>query len=182
MSGRARLSTKSYRAHSWSNSIEYTRCISVHLGHLEQLVYSTGSQSLVVWRQGGPRFPLGLFSFRQELQLSKYCPFNAFTLSLSSKTLEVGRNPLVVSLMKGVYNEKPPVPKYTATWDPSIVLTHFDVFTNALNSLSILQLARKTVTLLALTSLSRCANLAAIQLRSISFSKGGVKFVLNRTR
>lgn len=104
------------------------------------------------------------------------------TLSLSSKNLEVGRNPLVVNLMRGVYNEKPPVPKYMATWDPSIVLAHLDVSANALDSLSTLQLARKATTLLALTSLSRCAELAAIQLHSISFVEGGVKFVLNRPR
>ena len=104
------------------------------------------------------------------------------TLSLSSKNLEVGRNPLVVSLMRGVYNAKPPVLKYTASLDPSTVLTHFDVFTNALDSLSILQLAHKTATLLALTSQSRCADLAAIQFRSISFLEGGVKFVLSRPR
>ncbi|KAI9550901.1 hypothetical protein GHT06_004520 [Daphnia sinensis] len=104
------------------------------------------------------------------------------TLSLSSESLELGRNPLVVNLMRGVYNEKPPVPKYTATWDPSVVLMHLEVSANARNSLSTLQLARKASTLLALTSLSRCADLAAIQLRSINFSEGGVKFALNRPR
>lgn len=104
------------------------------------------------------------------------------TLSLSSENLEVGRNPLVVNLMKGVYNEKPPEPRYTNTWDPSVVLTHLDVSASAQGSLSILQLARKTTTLLALTSLSRCADLAAIQLHSISFSEGGVKFVLSCPR
>jgi saccharopine dehydrogenase-like NADP-dependent oxidoreductase len=28
--------------------------------------------------------------------------------------------------MRGVYNVNPPAPKYTATWDPAIVLAHFD--------------------------------------------------------
>jgi hypothetical protein len=57
------------------------------------------------------------------------------TLSLSSENLEVGRNPLVVNLMKGVYNEKPPEPRYTDTWDPSVVLTHLDVSASAQDSL-----------------------------------------------
>jgi hypothetical protein len=45
-----------------------------------------------------------------------------------------------------------------------------------------LKVSRKTATLLALTSLSKGANLVAIQLQTISFSDGGVKSTLNRLR
>ena len=58
------------------------------------------------------------------------------TLSLSLENLELGRNPLAVSVMKGVYEVNPPVPQYTATWDTSLVLAHFDA--NSIDSLLIL--------------------------------------------
>ena len=79
-----------------------------------------------------------------------------------------------------VYNIKPPALKYVSTWDPSVVLSYFDSTAGA--SLSILQLARRTATLLALTSLSRCADLASIQLPSIHFSEENVSVSLSRPR
>lgn len=102
------------------------------------------------------------------------------TLGMTKDNLEVGKNPLVSRLMKGIYNKKPPAPKYDSTWDPSIVLSY--MISTAQSSLSILQLSRKTATLLALTSLSRCADLASIQLQSISFTDLDVSFVLSRPR
>jgi hypothetical protein len=51
--------------------------------------------------------------------------------------------------MKGIYNAKPPTPKYSSTWDPNTVLSNFDV--TAGRSLKLLQLARKVVPFLALT-------------------------------
>ena len=102
------------------------------------------------------------------------------TFGLAESSLDIGRNPLVSKLMKGIYNIKPPSPKYVSTWDPSVVLSYFD--STAGTSFSILQLARRTATLLALNSLSRCADLASIQLPSIRFSDGDVSFSLSRPR
>ena len=77
------------------------------------------------------------------------------TLSMTGEGTEFGKNPLVTKLMKGIYNKKPPLPKYGSTWDPSIVLSHFNAKANGPGELSILKLARKLATLLAMTSLSR---------------------------
>ncbi|KZR98281.1 Uncharacterized protein APZ42_006371, partial [Daphnia magna] len=71
-------------------------------------------------------------------------------------------------------------PKYSGTWDPSRVLSHFDV--TAGQTLSILQLARKQATLLALTTLLRCADIASIQIETIEFAGPKVYFDLGTLR
>ena len=71
------------------------------------------------------------------------------TLSMTGEGTEFGKNPLVTKLMKGIYNKKPPLPKYGSTWDPLIVLSHFNAKANGPGELSILKLARKLATLLA---------------------------------
>jgi hypothetical protein len=76
------------------------------------------------------------------------------TLILSPSGLkDVGKHPLVAQLMKGIYQGKPPIPKYNATWDPSVVINHF--ISTAGNTMPLIQLARKIVTLLAFTTLLR---------------------------
>ena len=36
----------------------------------------------------------------------------------------VGKHPLVCRFMKGVYNQRPPQPRYSSTWDVGVVLDH----------------------------------------------------------
>ncbi|KZR97350.1 Uncharacterized protein APZ42_007834, partial [Daphnia magna] len=103
------------------------------------------------------------------------------TLNLTASGLkDVGKHPLVVQLMKGIYQGKPPIPKYSATWDPSVVINHF--VSTARRNMSLIQLARKTVTLLALATLLRCSELNSIQLDSVSFSATKVFFNLGVLR
>lgn len=66
------------------------------------------------------------------------------TLGITVENLDIGKNPLVSKLMKGVYNKMHPASKYLSTWDPSIVLAHFHALSNAAKKLPILQLVRKT--------------------------------------
>ncbi len=70
--------------------------------------------------------------------------------------------------------------KYSGTWDPSIVLSHFDV--TAGQTLSLLQLTRKLTTLLALMTLLRCAEIASIQTETIEFAGLKVYFDLGTLR
>lgn len=95
---------------------------------------------------------------------------------MSNGQKDIGKHPLVTQLMKGIYQTKPPTQKCTSTWDPSVVVSHFNV--TAGRNLSILQLARKVVTLLALTTLLRCSEITSIQTRSIVFSGSKVSFGL----
>ncbi|KZS04922.1 Uncharacterized protein APZ42_032036 [Daphnia magna] len=78
------------------------------------------------------------------------------TLSMTGDGTELGKNPLVTNIMKGIYNKRPPLLKYGSTWDPSVVLSLF--YSKA-----------KTSSELAITSLSRC-DLASIRQQSIRFS------------
>lgn len=79
--------------------------------------------------------------------------------------------------MKGIFQKKPPLPKYSATWDVSEVL----IFIKALGdneSLSLRHLSEKLVVLLALTSADRGSQLAVHDLRFRKFHPEGVEFNL----
>ncbi len=103
------------------------------------------------------------------------------TLSFAPSGLhEVGKHPLVVRLLKGIYNSNLPKPRYTHTWDPAIVLSHLALPAQAKRSR--IQISRKTATILALTTLLRCSELASIQLDSVSFSNSKATFVLGKLR
>ena len=97
-----------------------------------------------------------------------------------SNLLSVGRDPRVLNLLKGVYNISPPVPKYVNTWDPDIVLAHLDAHANA--NLSLLELSRKAVTLLALCSLLKTSEIASILLESIRICDTKISFTLGKPR
>ena len=94
---------------------------------------------------------------------------------------DIGKHPLVVQLLKGVYHSNPPRPKYNATWDVDTVLQFFE--SAPINtSLDLRALAWKTATLLALVTMFRTSELASIEFSSVSFSHSGVNFSLSRLR
>ena len=103
------------------------------------------------------------------------------TLCLGPNNIaDIGKYPLVVKLMKGIYNQKPPKPRYITTWDPSVVLAFFDV--SATIDPSLIQISRKAATLIALTSMLRGGEIASIQLPSINFSDLQISFTLGNPR
>lgn len=93
---------------------------------------------------------------------------------------DIGKKPLVVKLMRGIYNQKPPKPRYVTTWDPSIVLAFFDV--SATIDPSLIQISRKAATLIALTTMLRGGEIASIQLPSINLSDLQISFTLGNPR
>lgn len=93
---------------------------------------------------------------------------------------EIGKHPLVTKLLKGIYNARPPAPRYANTWDPAHILAHFDAM--ATTTLSRIQISRKVVTLLAITTLLRCTDIASIQASSIITSDTEASFVLGKPR
>jgi hypothetical protein len=80
----------------------------------------------------------------------------------------IGQHPLVKSLMNGCYNINPPKPKYNSIWDPELVV-HFVSVLGKNYRLSIKDLSLKTVTLVALASLLRFSEIAAISTDSLIF-------------
>ena len=73
----------------------------------------------------------------------------------SSVTLEdgtfVGKHPLVSRLRKGIFQEKPPRPKYTEIWDALIVLIYLQSL-SPVDTLSLKELTLKLVVLILLVS------------------------------
>ena len=61
------------------------------------------------------------------------------------------KTPLVSQLMKGIFQEKPPRPKYTEIWDVSIVLSYLQSL-SPVNKLSLKELTLKLLVLILLVS------------------------------
>lgn len=107
--------------------------------------------------------------------------------SALSQTLEplsgtpIGQNHLTVKLLRGCYNRNPPQPRYLSTWDPEAVLSHIRTLGDN-EDLELPVLAAKLATLLALSTLMRVSELAAIDAPSITFEGTSVSFHLSKPR
>jgi hypothetical protein len=95
--------------------------------------------------------------------------------------LRIGEHPVVVKLLKGCFNQNPPRPKYSVTWDPSQVIDFISSLGEN-DSLSLSVLSGKAATLIALATLMRVSEIAAIEFKSVIFSQSGVKFSLGSPR
>lgn len=73
---------------------------------------------------------------------------------------------LIQKFLKGVYNRRPPGPKYNTTWDPDPVLQHLATL-YPLESLTLRQLTLKVVTRMALISGQRLQTLSKIRIQDI---------------
>ena len=88
----------------------------------------------------------------------------------------VGSHPIISRFMKGIFNLRPPCPRYVQTWDVSVVLRCLKYLSPA-PLLSMKNLTLKLVMLMALVSLSR-ANL----LHKLVFKRDGILFTLPPVR
>ena len=110
----------------------------------------------------------------------QYRSLNSYRSAISSvheriDGYTVGQHPLVTRLMKGVFNDRPPLPKYTCTWNVQRVLSHMTSW-GSNSSLSIKQLSWKTAMLLALTRPSRSADLSQLNVCGKQYKPQGVAF------
>lgn len=83
---------------------------------------------------------------------------------------------LVSKFMKGVYNLKPPLPRYTFTWDISVVLNYLSTLF-PLRSLSIKDLTFKLCTLMAISTGTRVQTLVALNLKNMCIFCDRIDFV-----
>lgn len=79
---------------------------------------------------------------------------------------------------KGVFKIRPFAPKYTATWDPNIVLTFLKRW-HPLENLDLEKLTKKTAMLLALTKGQRVQTLSVIRHKNVRVSVNGVDIILS---
>ena len=85
-----------------------------------------------------------------------------------------------IKLRAGVYSLRPLSIKYSVIWDPNIVINNMQDSYDT--SPPLLQRGQKLVTLLVLTAMLRCGEIASISLPSVKFSNGEVSFSLLNPR
>jgi hypothetical protein len=88
-----------------------------------------------------------------------------------------GQHPQVKRLLMGVYQDCPPVPKYTTTWDVEQVLTHMEGWGQN-EELDDSHLTHKTAMLLALASAGRSSDLQAMDLDYMADKGDAMEFTL----
>lgn len=93
----------------------------------------------------------------------------------TSSGVSFGELPLVRQFMRGVYQEKPALPRYSITWDVSILLKYLKTLPHV-KSLSLKLLTFKTVTMLAILSAQRVQTLQYLDLRNMDLTENIVKF------
>ena len=93
----------------------------------------------------------------------------------------VGQHPLVVQLLKGMVNIRPPVPKYSHTWDVAQVTKYLSSLGNS-TSLSLKQLSEKLAMLFALSCPERVSSLSRLDLRFCRLLPEGISFTLTTPR
>jgi hypothetical protein len=86
----------------------------------------------------------------------------------------VGTHPLVIRMLKGIFNRRPSLPRNNVTWDPQVVMSYVKTMSPVAN-LSLLALSQKTATLLLLLTGQRGQSIHLIDIRNISVSKNAVK-------
>ena len=88
-----------------------------------------------------------------------------------------GSHPMVIREMKGVFNKRPSLPKYSTTWDINIVLRYLEQL--SLKPITLKQLSLKTVMLLALLSGQRLQTLKSIKVENIKFTQEGCEIYID---
>ena len=116
-----------------------------------------------------------------------YSTMNSYRSALSTlhdpiDGCSVGKHPLVIRLLKGIFNSKPPSPKYATTWDVAKVLSYLATLSPN-RQLSLKDLTFKLVMLVALVSADRGQSLALMDTRHKSTTHGKVTFfIMNHTK
>ena len=108
----------------------------------------------------------------------QYSTINSYRSALSATLAPidgflVGQHPLVCKLLQGVFNRRPPAPRYTSMWNVSTVVSHILKMPPVL---PLKELSKKLAMLLALSNASRSSDLHALDLRYRAFHEGGVTF------
>ena len=86
----------------------------------------------------------------------------------------MGSSPLVIRLLKGIFNRRHSLPRNNITWDPEVILRFLKTLSPVKN-LSLLQLSQKTVALLLLLTGQRGQSIHVMDLRNIDITKNHVK-------
>ena len=115
----------------------------------------------------------------------KYRTINGYRSMLSSflppiDNCPIGQHSYIIRLLKGVFNERPPVKLLIPNWDLSFILGCLkeDPFEPS-NDASLKHLAWKTCFLVAITTFRRCSDLQSLQItdNDMNIGERGITFV-----
>ena len=98
-------------------------------------------------------------------------------MSLGSSQEEFGSHKMVSRFMKGIFNLKPSLPRYSHIYDPNVVLAYLCRF-RLRRSISLKILTLKTVTLLAFLTVQRLQTLHVLCVDDISFTDDFVQIAV----
>ncbi|XP_072179676.1 uncharacterized protein [Diadema setosum] len=112
-----------------------------------------------------------------------YSTINSYRSALSSAFPpfdghNVGKHPLVLRLMKGIFNTNPPKPRYQKTWDVASVLKYICSLPDN-KDLTLPLLTRKLVALMALTSAQRTQTLMCLSVTSLHLEENKASFKIS---
>ena len=151
--------------------------------------YSSAWRKWVSWCLARATDPLSAplnsileFLYEQFQEGKQYRTVNSFrsAISMTHEELDghrVGQHPLVCRFLKGVFNARPPMPRYSHTWDVDKVLSFLESQLDN-EELSFQMLSHKLAMLMALTNADRCSDLVALDLNFLSYQAGGAKFII----
>lgn len=88
-----------------------------------------------------------------------------------------GTHPLVKRFMKGVYEQRPTLPRYTSTWDVNIVLEFLRCLPNK-EDLTLKELTHKVAMLMALLTGQRAQTLHALDTSSMDITENKIIFFI----
>ena len=101
---------------------------------------------------------------------------SALSQVLHSPTgISFGELPTVKQFLKGVFQEKPTLSRYSVTWDPAILLSYLKTL-SPVKELTLKMLTHKTVALLGLLPVQRCQTIYFLVLRSMVINSSTVEF------
>ena len=92
----------------------------------------------------------------------------------------IGQNPQVSSLITGIFNQRPPRPRYTCIWDVQLVLDYSKKHFPDNEKLTDRQLTLKVTILLALTRASRVDGLLNLDTRFMARTENKYSFSFNK--
>ena len=97
----------------------------------------------------------------------QYSSINSYRSAISSvhekvEGYNVGQHPLVTRLLKGIFHDRPPLPRYSGTWNVQSVLNYLEGLGKN-KSLPLKLLSWKLTMLLALTHPSRVSRLIPVR-------------------
>ena len=115
--------------------------------------------------------------FEQGYQYRSLSAYRSAISSVHDKVdgVNIGQHPLVAQVLQGAFNELPPQPRYSQTWDVHKVTSYINnMGDNA--QLKLRDLTLKLTMLLALTRQSRSSDLTSLDVRFRRYSSEGVTF------